>query len=80
MADFRQIVPPLIIGVFVGLLIAKAFDPPPPELVKAISKSEWARRLAEAYISDKIPEPERTKLINEMAEKLAEKLASRLWA
>ena len=79
MGDVKQLIGPLIIGVFVGFLIAKAFDPPPPEMINAIAKSEWARRLAEAYVSDKIPEPERSKLIDEMARALAKKLAERFW-
>lgn len=70
----------LLLGFFIGIILYDILDPPPPELVEAISKSEWARRWAESYVSKNLPPEEREKLIDEMAKYIAEKMAERLVA
>ena len=74
-----NVVGAFVAGLFLGFVLGKLLDPPPPEVVEAIAKSEWARRLAEAYVNPDLPPQERERLINEVARKLAERVASRLW-
>lgn len=68
----------IIAGAILGIAIALVFDPPPEEVIQAIAQSKWARRLAEAYVSENLPPEEREKLINEIARAIAEKAWIRL--
>ena len=68
-----------LVGGFIGALLAKVFDPPPPEVVEAIAKSEWARHLAEKYVSPDLPPEVREKMIEQIARELAEKAAIKLF-
>lgn len=69
----------LLFGFFVGILLYEWLDPPPPEVVEAISQSEWARAWAEAYVSKNIPPELRKELIDKMARHIAERMAMHIF-